>query len=269
MKNSYQPKIAVIKKIKIQTPEVKLFTLQFKNKEDQKNFEFIPGQFIEVGLPSFSEAPFAVCSNPNDSDKNFQICVRIAGQLTKKIHQLKINDQLTVRGPFGNGFPNNLTGNILLIGGGLGLVPLRPLILANQNNRNFKMQIFYGACEAKDLLFQNEYKIWQKSANLALTLDKQCPNWKGNVGLITTLFDKIKVDSSAIAILCGPPVMYKFVIQKLKQAGLDDANIFLSLERRMHCGIGVCQHCSVGSKYACKHGPIFSYQELKNIPGAL
>ena len=117
--------------------------------------------------------------------------------------------------------------------------------------------------------FKNEYKIWKRSVDLQITLDKKCPTWKGHVGLITTLFDEIEVVRNAIAIICGPPIMYKFVLKKLKEKKFTDSDIYLSLERRMHCGIGVCQHCAIGSKYVCKDGPIFCWEEIKKIPGVI
>ena len=276
MYNPYQPKIAIIKKIQRQVSEVKLFTLNFKNKRDR--LKFIPGQFVELGVPGFGEAPFAPCSNPQDI--SFQICIRRAGSLTSKLHSLKVNDSVTIRGPFGNGFPNPPIGgedkNLLLVGGGLGIIPLRSLILsAGQRpasrpaGKTRKIQIFYGARHTRDLLFKKEFRFWQKSANLCLTLDKKCPGWRGHIGLITTLFDDVKLIPNAIAIVCGPPIMYKFVLKKLKEANFSDTDIYLSLERRMHCGIGVCQHCTIGSKYVCKDGPIFRYDELKKIKGAI
>ncbi len=272
MRNPYQPKIAIIKKIKLQAAGVKLFTLSFKNKKDQ--LEFTPGQFIEVGVQGFGEAPFAICSSPQEAD--FQVCVRQVGSLTSRLHTLRVKDLITVRGPYGNGFPQIKDKNLLLIAGGLGIIPLRPLILSavkrpacEQAGRAKKIQIFYGARSIKELLFRDEYKAWQKSVDLARTLDKGASTWKGRVGLITTLFDDIRIIDNAVAIVCGPQIMYKFVIQKLKESKFADTDIFFSLERKMYCGFGVCQHCAIGSKYVCEDGPVFNYDELKNIRGAI
>ena len=273
MKNLYQSQTAIIKNIKIQTKDVKLFTLCFKKKNDQKNFFFTPGQFIEVGLFGFSEAPFVVCSS-NLNNAVFQICVRKVGQLTEKLHSLKIGDEIQIRGPYGHGFPeieNSM--NLLLIGGGVGLVPLRSVIQTikdKRQNENNKIILFYGAKNDSELLFKDEYKEWEKFLDLHIILVKPNAEWKGNIGLITTLFN----ESESIAILkakgfqlkvflCGPPIMYKFVIQKLKELEIPDENIFLSLERRMHCGVGMCQHCAVDSKYVCKDGPVFNLCQIK------
>ncbi|PKL72702.1 hydrogenase [Candidatus Kuenenbacteria bacterium HGW-Kuenenbacteria-1] len=271
MKNIYQSKTAIIKNIKTQTKEVKLFTLQFKKKKDQKDFFFTPGQFIEVGILGFGEAPFAICSSNVNVDF-FQICVRKAGQLTIKLHSLKINDEIQIRGPYGNGFPKieNSTTNLLLIGGGIGLVPLRSIIKTIQDQKqNIKNKIilFYGVKDYNELLFKDEYKQWEKFLDLHIVLNKPDLKWKGDIGLITVLFDNVKLANGYLslqAFLCGPPIMYKFVVQKLKELNIPDENIFLSLERRMHCGVGICQHCAIGSRYVCKNGPVFNYAEIKN-----
>jgi NAD(P)H-flavin reductase len=300
MRNPYQPKIAIIKNIKLQSPEVKLFTLKFKNKKDQLNF--IPGQFIEIGLPNFGEAPFALCSKCSklrrgpttqiERGSNFQVCIRRAGGLTEKLHQLKIGDFVTVRGPYGNGWPaENQKSKIknqklLLVAGGIGIIPLRSVIYgiaepvpgeARGLPRNDRKNIvlLYGARTYDDLLFKDEYKVWQKYIDLHITIDKPDKRWKGNVGLITSLLDKVNLQPKKLksyklqAFLCGPPVMYKFVLEKLKALKIPDQNIYLSLERQMHCGIGACQHCAIGSKYVCKDGPVFNWAEIKDIPGVI
>lgn len=269
MINFYKPEIAIIKNVKKETLKVKLFTLVPKSKKISKNFIFKPGQFMEVGLFGFGEAPFAICSSP--FEKNFfQICVRKVGQLTEALHRLNKNNLLTFRGPFGNGFPEIKEKNILLVAGGLGLIPLRPLILSCLKKRFSNIFLFYGAKNPNDFLFKDEFKVWQKAGiKLYLTIDKKCPKWTGNVGVITALFNKVDLPKKTAAVLCGPPVMYKFVIEKLKEKNILDEKIWLSLERKMYCGVGVCQYCAIGSKYVCKDGPIFNYAEIKNIYGAI
>jgi NAD(P)H-flavin reductase len=272
MKNFYQPQAVIIKNIKIQTKDVKLFTLRFKKEKDQKNFFFVPGQFIEAGLFGFGEAPFALCSS-NLNKNFFQICVRRVGQLTEKMHKLKIGDEIQIRGPYGQGFLeiNNST-NLLLIGGGIGLVPLRAVIQTIKDkgqNKNNKIILFYGAKNYNELLFKDEYKEWEKFLDLHIILEKPNSKWKGSIGLITALFNEpelLKTKSYQVkAFLCGPPIMYKFVIQKLKELKISDKNIFLSLERRMHCGVGICQHCAINSKYVCKDGPVFNLAEIQEM----
>lgn len=269
MLNQYQTNPAIIKNIKTQATEVKLFTLEFK---DKKPLLFYPGQIIELSLPGFGEAPFAPCYTPDA--KKFQVCVRRVGRLTQKMHRLKKGDQVGIRGPYGRGYIKIPPAkNILLIAGGLGLIPLRPFILDYllhlARYPNQKVQLFYGARCLEDLLFKDEFSHWEKKIDVCLTLDKGCKNWQHHLGVITDLFRCKKVINDAIAIVCGPPVMYKFVIQELKNKNFKDEDIYFSLERRLHCGLGVCQHCAIGPYYVCKDGPIFRYDEIKEINGAI
>lgn len=269
MGNQYQSKPAIIKNIKTQATEVKLFTLEFK---DKKPLLFYPGQIIELSVPGYGEAPFAPCYTPDA--KKFQVCVRSVGRLTKKMHQLKKGDKVGIRGPYGRGYIKISSGkNILLIAGGLGLIPLRPFILDYllhpEKFTGQKIQLFYGARRLEDLLFRNEFSRWEEKVNLCLTLDKGYQGWHHHTGVITGLFNCKKIIDNAVAIVCGPPIMYKFVIQELKNKNFKDEDIYISLERRMHCGLGACQHCAIGPYYVCQDGPIFRYDEIKEISGAI
>ncbi len=274
MFNPYQTQTAEIISIKQQADFVKLFKLKLKS---QKTFKFTPGQMIVLSVPGFGEAPFALCNSPES--EYLELSIRKVGRVTEKLHSLKIGEKVGLRGPYGQGWPvtkikNKKTErkNLLLVAGGLGIIPLRPLILAKNKpvSTNTKIQVFYGARTVKEFLFKNEFKIWQRNGiDLQLTVDKKSPDWKGQVGPVTTLFDKFSPGDKAIAFLCGPPIMYKFVLAKLKEYNFANEDIYLSLERRMHCGIGVCQHCAIGTKYVCKDGPVFRYSEIKDIAGAL
>jgi sulfhydrogenase subunit gamma (sulfur reductase) len=277
MQNIYQTKKVKILDIKKETHDVKLFKLALTDKSMQKDFEFIPGQILELSIPNFNEAPFAYCSSPSQKEY-FEVCVRKAGELTSKLHKMKKGDVLGVRGPYGNGFPIEKIKkrNTLIIAGGIGLVPFRSLIeyiCGNKKQFPAKTQLFYGAREKDDILFVKEYEKWFENIDMHLTLDKGKPEkikkLYCNIGLITTLFDTIKVLPSSIALVCGPPIMCKFVVQKLKELNFDDKDIYLSLERKMECGVGVCEHCAVGSYYVCKDGPVFSWDQIKDIEGAV
>lgn len=307
MENIYQPQLAKIVRIKQEAPNIKLFRLKFLNSQVQKRFFWQPGQFIELSIPGFGEAPFALCSSSRDKHF-FEICVRQTGQLTNKLHQLKVGDSVGIRGPFGHGFPEIRNQEVLLVVGGLGIIPLRSFILTNQEKLSL-LRLFYGVKKPSEFLFKNEFQRWQKMGlKLHLTIDKACPGWDGCVGVVTVLFDKVfgslaslkeselppeettipegkqasyetgkhpprranfPESRPTLSILCGPPVMYKFVLEKLNQYEFKEENIYLSLERRMHCGIGVCQHCAIGPYYVCKDGPVFRYSEIKNIFGAI
>lgn len=277
MFNPYQPHKAKILEVSRETEDVKRFVLNFQDKKTQAEFEFVPGQFIELSVSNFNEAPFVLCSSPKQK-KYFEICVRKVGSLTSRLHEMKKNELVGVRGPYGNGFPMEKIQkrNTLIVAGGLGLVPFRPLIhLVCEDKKKFpkKLQLFYGSKAEKELLFKRSYSKWSRYIDFHITLDvgksKKIAGLFCNIGLVTTLFDKIKVIPNSIALVCGPPIMCKFVIQKLKEHHFADCDIYLSLERRMECGIGVCEHCTVGPYYVCKDGPIFNWAQLKRIKGVI
>ncbi|MFA6254487.1 MAG: FAD/NAD(P)-binding protein [Patescibacteria group bacterium] len=272
MYNPYLPKLAKVKKIQPETPDMKLFTFQFIDKNDRDNFEFWHGQFLMLGILGQGEAAFDICSSTKNST-TFELAVRKVGTLTDKLHQLKVNDLVTIRGPFGNGLPlkNFKEKDLLLISGGCGFVTMRSFVLDYLAGKLHlgKLNVFYGCANEKNLLFKNEYKKWQKKIDLDIVLDQPTKNWSGPTGVITALFNDQQDFSDTIALVVGPPVMYKFVIEELQKRGMKDSDIYLSLERRMYCGVGVCQHCAIGPYYVCKDGPVFSWQQLKDIPGAI
>ena len=270
MFNPYITTSVRILDVKDEGSNSKLLTL-----ERPRDFDFGPGHFLIVSLPGFGEAPFGICSNPKNQ-KTFQFCVREVGRMTEELHKMKKGDRVGIRGPYGHGFPLELAEkhNLLIVVGGIGLEPLRPAVLEIINDRKKyqKVQIFYGAKTEDDLLFRSEYELWIKNdIDFNLCLEKpggktklKCPLFEG---MVTNLFDKIVLAPDPIAFLCGPPVMFRFVLQKLEKLGFRDEDIYLSLERRMHCGVGTCQHCAIGGKYTCKDGPVFSWAEIKNYRG--
>lgn len=264
MLNPYQIQSAKIFNIQDIGGNSKLFVLQ-----PSKDFTFQPGQFLEVSLPGWGEAPFSICGG---GERGVEIAVRKVGVLTGRLHQLKKGDTIGLRGPFGKGFPIDLAKkrNVLIVVGGCGLMAVRPFIktVVKEPGRWQKVQIFYGAKTEADLLFRGEYQLWKGATDFQMSLEQGAEQWRAfrcAGGVVTCLFDKVGLVPHPIVFLCGPPVMYKFVLQELEKRGVLAADIYLSLERRMHCGIGVCQHCAIGSKYVCKDGPVFSWEELKII----
>ncbi|OGY52914.1 MAG: hypothetical protein A3B15_02210 [Candidatus Buchananbacteria bacterium RIFCSPLOWO2_01_FULL_45_31] len=272
MLNPYIPKLARIIKIAGQTPDVKLFTLEFADRKDRAEFSFTHGQFVMAGLLNFGEAAFEICSSAIKT-KTFDLAVGRIGDLTEKLHQLKTKAVMTIRGPFGNGLAEKFYQNkeLLLVGGGRGLIVMRSFILDYLAGAlpAKKVNVFYGCLDEKNLLFKNEYKIWRKKFGLDICLNKPEKSWLGQRGVITVLFNDKQDFTDTVALIVGPPVMYKFVIEELQKRGLKDEDIFVSLERRMYCGIGVCQHCAIGPYYVCKDGPVFSWAQIKGIPGAI
>jgi len=235
-----------------------------------------PGQFIELSIFGIGEAPISISSSPGTGPE-FELLVRKIGDVTSKLDTLAIGDKVGIRGPFGNGF--NVEGlkgrNLLYVGGGCGLAPLRSLINHSMENRDEfkKITILYGCKDPSSLLFKNDLDSWGKMENVdfKITVDKCQSNecWEGNVGVITTLIPHVDIDpDTTMAIVVGPPVMYKYVIRELKQKGVPDENIIVSLERRMKCGVGKCGHCQINGVYVCLEGPVFNYAEIKELPEA-
>jgi NAD(P)H-flavin reductase len=269
----FVPVPARISKVESLTALEKVFTLELP---DGISLGHRPGQFVEVSVYGIGEAPISISSSPSRSNGNFEICVRKVGDVTGALHNLEPEASIGVRGPFGRGFPiEKFRGKDLLFApGGLGLAPLRSLInqVIDERAHFGRVIILYGARTPSELLFKDELKLWgeRKDLEVLLTVDRGDDTWKGNVGVITTLFRFISVHPrNTIAITCGPPVMYRFVLMELLGKGISEGNIYLSLERRMKCGVGKCGHCQINNVYACQSGPVFSYNEIKGLEEAL
>jgi len=275
MKNQYQTEEARILKITDDTADVKLFRLELVNGGAP---DFFPGQIVEISLPGYGEAPVAYCSSASQ-DEYFEICVREIGLLTKRLHELKVGDVVGVRGPYGNGFPIDVIKkrNMLIVAGGIGMIPFRSLIeTACENPADYPkdIQVFYGSKNKEGMLFEEDYSQWSKKIDMHLTLDEGEEGEKVegqvcNIGLITKLFEKKEIIKDAIALVCGPPIMCKFIVDELKKRDFADKDIYLSLERHMECGVGQCEHCAVGPYFVCKDGPVFSWEQIKGIEGAI
>ena len=235
-----------------------------------------PGQFVEVSVMGIGEAPISISSSPSRTDKTFELCIRAVGRVTNALHQLKPGDIVGVRGPFGHGFPfERFRGkDILFVPGGLGIAPLRSLINEVLDNRYMygQVNILYGSRSPADMLFTDELKSWQErdDLNVYVTVDHPDDNWTGNVGVITTLFKNVRIHPrNTVAVVVGPPVMYRFVLMELLGKGIVEGNIWFSFERRMKCGVGKCGHCQLHHIYTCQDGPSFSYADIKYLEEAL
>ncbi len=265
----YVPSLATLEAIKPQTPTETLLRFSLGH---GRSLGHQPGQFVQVSLPGVGEAPISIASAPCE-DPTFELCVRRIGNVTSALHNLKEGDVLGVRGPFGNGFPDDelLHGqDVLVVAGGIGLVPVRPLIhhiLCNRDDYG-TFTIFYGMRRPEEMLFPDELEEWgaNESVTFQTTIDRPHPDWKGHVGVVTTLFPDLHVDPArTAAVIVGPPIMYKFVVAECRLKGIPDDRIILSLERRMKCGVGKCGHCQLNNKYVCVDGPVFTYHELKYL----
>jgi len=269
----FMPVPARIIRIKPLTALEKVFTLELP---EGLSLGHRPGQFVEVSVMGVGEAPISVSSSPSRSNGMFEVCVRNVGDVTSALHRLQPGVTLGVRGPYGRGFPTEkFRGkDVLFAPGGLGLAPLRSLINQVLDERALfgRVIILYGARTPSELLFKDELEEWGKRSDveLLLTVDRGDETWNGNVGVITTLFRHVSVyPRNTVAITCGPPVMYRFVLMELIGKGISEGNIYLSLERRMKCGVGKCGHCQINNVYACQSGPVFAYSEIKGLEEAL
>jgi len=272
--NPYLPHKAEIISIVQETNsdlDVKTYRLKFAG---DFVMDFLPGQFVELSIPGVGEAPFGFASDPFEKEY-IELTIKRTGVLTNAIHALGVGDSLWVRGSFGNTFPiERLKGrDILIIGGGIGLAPLRPLIcyVFNQDQRsNFsKVDMLIAARASSDLIFRNDYDKWsnQQDTSVSLTIDREEPEWEGLVGFPHNLVGDIPFDKEkTTAVLCGPPIMIKSVAQKLLDLGLNADNIITTLEMRMTCGIGKCGKCNIGHEYICVDGPVYSLEQLNKMP---
>ncbi|MFB0524859.1 MAG: FAD/NAD(P)-binding protein [Phycisphaerae bacterium] len=269
MKDVYFPDIAVIDSIRDETGDVKTFTMRFKDPDIQENLTYRSGQFFEISIFGIGEMPISITSTPSRTG-SFELSVKNAGLVSGVLHSMTPGAEVGIRGPFGNGFPyEEIFGkNLLFVGGGIGLAPLRSLINNVLDNRNSvgRVTILYGSRTPGDLVFRDEFKVWQDQPDVTMfvTVDRGDEEWSGNVGVVTTLLPKVQIESeSTVAFVCGPPVMIPFVINDLLNLGFTDDTIISTLERHMKCGVGKCGHCCIGHKYVCVDGPVFSHGEMK------
>lgn len=267
-KNPYSFMEAEILNVITETSNIKTFTLK-----PREAISFKAGQFMDLSVPGMGEAPFTPSSNHNISDE-LDFTIMNVGRVTKLLHGTDKGKIVGLRGPYGTAYPIDGWKNkeIFIVGGGVGLAPLRALLYALFNNiGDYKKIILkYGARTSKDIIYKNEIESWRKkgaNVNIGITVDIGDDTWKGNVGLVTTVLKDTGIDmNNAVSIVCGPPIMMKFVTFKLLDMGFKESRIYLSMEKNMSCGIGKCGHCRIGPYYACKDGPVFTYDKLKNLP---
>jgi sulfhydrogenase subunit gamma (sulfur reductase) len=271
--NPYQPHTARIVGIQRLAPDHQLFTLRLVDEAPRRAFRQRPGQFVMLSVAGTGEAPISI-SSPPTRPETIELCVRRVGRLTDALFRLRPNDLVGVRGPYGNGFPVEvLEGNdLLLVAGGLGMAPLRSLLgyALDRRERFGRVTLLYGARTPAEMLFRDEMAalVERLDVTCLLTVDRDPEGgWAHQVGLLPRLFDHVALDApSTYAAICGPPIVYRFVLERLLALGFSKDHILMSLERRMKCGVGKCGHCAIGSAYTCLHGPIFTYWDALNLP---
>lgn len=237
---------------------------------DDSALEFDPGQILEVSLFGYGEIPIGIASSPT-RQHTFDLVIRNVGRVSGALYRLDSGQSVYIRGPLGHGFDlSALRGHdILIVAGGIGLCPTRSLIqyILDRRNEFGRFVLFYGAREPKQMLFLPDLATWRASRDIEYheTVDRADPSWKGNVGVITTLFKSTEISPETQVVVCGPPIMFRFVIAELTKLGIPHENIYVDLERRMKCGIGKCGHCQINNRYVCVDGPVFPYSEVEQL----
>ncbi len=265
--NPYEPVPAKLVEVVEETPTIKTFVL-----EPPEPMPFRAGQFVQLTLPGVGEAPFTPSSSPYKPER-IEVTVLRTGKVTDRLHDIETGATLGLRGPFGKGYPiDKLAGKeVLIVGGGVGLAPLRALILAllEKDCCTKRVSIKYGARTPEELLYHGSFDDWRGRPNVDVTetVDREAAGWSGRVGLVTTMLEDPDVDiANCYAFSCGPGIMLRFVTLKLLEVGFPPEQIYLSMNRRMSCGIGKCGRCNIGPIYLCKDGPDVCYADVKDYP---
>ncbi|MBA7547400.1 Anaerobic sulfite reductase subunit B [subsurface metagenome] len=268
MRSPYQPIAATLEKVAEETPNIKTFWLR-----PAEPLAFRTGQFVELTVPGLGEAPFTPSSSSAVTEQ-MEVTIMKAGTVTDRLHELQAGAKLGLRGPYGKGYPmEDLYGKELLImGGGVGLAPLRSLLyqVFEDIDKFPRVILLYGAKTPADLVYPEQLKKWSKREKfeVLVSVDVGDNGWKGNVGVVTTLLPKVKLNLDKMAaVVCGPPVMMKFATLELIQMGLAKDRLYLSMEKNMSCGLGKCGHCRLGPYYVCQDGPVFTYDKIETLAG--
>ncbi|MCL2168438.1 MAG: FAD/NAD(P)-binding protein [Defluviitaleaceae bacterium] len=271
MKDLLVPKVGIITEIFEETPDVKTFRVVDVN--GNKAFDHMPGQCAMLSVPGVGEAMFSI-SSPPTTTKYMDFSIKRVGRLTEYLHKMEAGSQITIRGPYGNHFPvdTELKGkNILFIGGGIALAPLRSVIkyVFDKRDDYGYVDILYGARSVKDIVYHKEIvKSWAEKPNteVFLTIDRPDEGWDGHVGFVPDYLKKTGFSTDKMVVLCGPPIMIKFVMQALLEMGFKKEQVYTTLELRMKCGVGKCGRCNIGSKLVCVDGPVFRTDQLDTMP---
>ena len=265
------PDVYRVRKSKKETRDT--FTLELVPINGNKPISFEPGQFNMVYVTGVGEVPISISSDPEDHNL-LTHTTREVGAVTKAMRKLRKGDTLGIRGPFGNGWPieEAYSKDVIIVAGGIGLAPLRPALyqLISQRERYNKIVVLYGTRSPSDILYIQEIKRWRSQFDLEIyvTVDRSIGGWHGNVGVVTTLISKAPFyPGQSIAYVCGPEVMMRFTVQELQKRGIETNQIYLSMERNMKCGIGLCGHCQFGRYFVCKDGPVFRFDQIADIFG--
>lgn len=265
--NIYKPIKAKLLKVITESPTIKTFIM-----EPEQDFSFKTGEFIELTVDGIGEAPFTPSSSPLET-KQIEVTVMKTGYVTEYLHNMKAGETLGIRGPFGRGYPVEKFHDkeVLILGGGCGFAPIRSLLysLVAISDKLKKVTLCYGSKTPDECIYKPYVDQLRNTPKFEVlrTVDEPNETWSESVGVATVLLDKIKADiKNSVAVVCGPPIMMKFGTYKLLEMGYPEHNIYLSMEKNMSCGLGKCGHCMMGKYFACKEGPVFTYDEIKDQP---
>jgi NAD(P)H-flavin reductase len=274
MTSIYQPDLMEVLDVRQQTADVKSVRVRFRDEARSQDFHFRVGQFGMFSLFGYGESTFNICSSSNWKDF-IEFCFRRTGRVTEALWSLEKNDTIGFRGPYGNAYPMDkwVGKNLIFIGGGIAMPPLRCAIwYALENREQFgDITIVYGARKVHDLVFRQELDRWAEydGVRVVRCVDPggETSDWKGEVGFVPAVTERAQIPAdNAVALVIGPPVMIKFTLPVLAKMGLADRDIYTSLENRMKCGVGKCGRCNCGPVYVCKEGPVFTLEQLKSLP---
>ena len=267
------PRVGVVTEVRIDTPDIKNFRVV--GTDGKKPFVHKPGQCAMISLPGIGEGMFSITSSPTNTEY-MEFEIKKCGCLTSWLHMLEPGQEITVRGPYGNGFPVDdafVGRDLLIIAGGVGLAPVRSVInyCRHFRERYGKIDIVYGSRSKDDLAFYNEIiSEWmsptEKDVTVHLTIDREQEGCDGHVGFVPNYVKELAFETNKTVIMCGPPIMIKFTLAGLKELGFDEKQIYTTMELRMKCGVGKCGRCNIGAKYVCKDGPVFRMDELSELP---
>ena len=272
MNDNILPMLGVVTEIRVDTPDIKTFRVEAL--EGGKCFEHMPGQCAMLSIPGVGEAMFSITSSPTVKEYQ-EFSIKKCGCLTSWLHQMDVGQQITIRGPYGRPFPvdDELKGrDLLFIAGGVGLAPLHSVInyVLDKRDSYGKVDVVYGSRSKEDLLDLEEIQTrWMDPKNdidVHLTIDRAQEGWDGHVAFVPTYVKELGFDPNKTVLVCGPPIMIKFVLQALTELGFEKTQIYTTMELRMKCGVGKCGRCNIGDKYVCKDGPVFRFDQLDELP---
>ena len=269
MKNLYLPIMAKVTRIEELSADIKLFRFQRLKGSFPKNRDrltFTAGQFMMAGIWGYGEAPFAILSSPSE-DRFMEILVTKVGTVTDVLHKLRVGAELAIRGPYGNGFPVGFFEgkDIVMASGGCGIPPIAALVehIVCNRDRFGRVYLLYGATTPRDILLKDRLDTWGSHIHILLNVLHPTPEWEGHVGIMTAMIKDIEINPlNSVAAMCGPGPMMKALERIIRPLGIADRRIYVSLERKMQCGIGKCQHCTKGDTYVCLDGPVYNFDEI-------